>query len=65
MGPTDQGFRVMRFWNNEVLSNTDAVLNRILSAARLARMPLSRKGEGKNHELGSKTEAHDSDSTGL
>lgn len=29
----DQGFRVLRFWNNEVLSNTDAVLNCILEAA--------------------------------
>ncbi len=25
-----QGFRVMRFWNNEVLHNTDAVISRIL-----------------------------------
>ncbi|WP_244487209.1 DUF559 domain-containing protein [Afipia sp. Root123D2] len=30
----DQGFRVMRFWNNEVLSNADAVLDLILKAAR-------------------------------
>jgi very-short-patch-repair endonuclease len=29
----DQGFRVMRFWNNEVLNNTDAVLSRILETA--------------------------------
>ena len=29
----DQGFRVMRFWNNEVLNNTDAVIDRILEAA--------------------------------
>ena len=28
-----QGFRVMRFWNNEALSNTGAVLDRILAAA--------------------------------
>jgi len=27
---TQQGFRVMRFWNNEVLQNTDAVIGRIL-----------------------------------
>ena len=25
-----QGFRVLRFWNNEVLHNTDAVIGRIL-----------------------------------
>ncbi|MBB5209186.1 endonuclease domain-containing protein [Chiayiivirga flava] len=28
-----QGFRVVRFWNNEVLSNTEAVLEAIISAA--------------------------------
>ncbi|WP_398477968.1 endonuclease domain-containing protein [Tardiphaga sp.] len=27
-----RGFRVLRFWNNEVLKNTDAVLELILSA---------------------------------
>jgi very-short-patch-repair endonuclease len=27
-----QGFRVIRFWNNEVLQNTDAVIGRILEA---------------------------------
>ena len=28
----DQGFRVSRFWNNEVLSNTDGVLDAIMLA---------------------------------
>jgi very-short-patch-repair endonuclease len=28
------GFRVVRFWNNEVLSNTDSVLEQILFASR-------------------------------
>ncbi|MBN9598580.1 MAG: endonuclease domain-containing protein [Afipia sp.] len=28
----DQGFRVVRFWNNEVLNQTDAVLDHILQA---------------------------------
>jgi very-short-patch-repair endonuclease len=28
----DQGFRVLRFWNNEVLSNTGGVLDAILMA---------------------------------
>jgi very-short-patch-repair endonuclease len=28
----DQGFRVLRFWNNEVLRNTDGVLETILAA---------------------------------
>jgi very-short-patch-repair endonuclease len=27
---TDRGFRVLRFWNHDVLHNTDAVLNDIL-----------------------------------
>jgi very-short-patch-repair endonuclease len=26
----DQGFRVLRFWNNEVLNNTDGVLERLI-----------------------------------
>jgi very-short-patch-repair endonuclease len=43
------GFRVLRFWNNEVLMHTDAVLERIVSA--LARTPsppppLPLKGRG-------------------
>jgi very-short-patch-repair endonuclease len=29
----DQGFRVLRFWNNEVLSNTGGVLDTIMAAA--------------------------------
>ena len=29
---TEQGFRVLRFWNNEVLNNTDAILGEILDA---------------------------------
>lgn len=29
---TEQGFRVLRFWNNEILQNTEAVLETILSA---------------------------------
>ena len=27
-----QGFRVLRFWNNDVLSNTEGVLERVLAA---------------------------------
>jgi very-short-patch-repair endonuclease len=30
----DQGFRVVRFWNNEVLSNTGAVLEQIVQELR-------------------------------
>ncbi|MBS4083961.1 MAG: endonuclease domain-containing protein [Rhizobiales bacterium] len=46
----EKGFRVLRFWNSEVDTNIDGVLETILSAchptpARLARRP-SPKGEG-------------------
>jgi very-short-patch-repair endonuclease len=30
--PADQGFRVLRFWNNEVLNNVSGVLDTILLA---------------------------------
>ena len=29
---TSQGFKIMRFWNNDILNNTDAVLTAILDA---------------------------------
>lgn len=29
---TDEGFRMLRFWNNDALSNRDGVLTAILSA---------------------------------
>ena len=53
----DQGFRVLRFWNNEVLSNTYGILETIMIAAinpspgaRLCRAPPSpARGEGKSH----------------
>ena len=32
----DQGFRILRFWNNEVLNETDAVLGVILAAVTAA-----------------------------
>lgn len=42
-----QGFRIMRFWNNEVLSNMEAVLMRIVDAASIPLTPtLSREGRG-------------------
>jgi len=49
----DQGFQVLRFWNNDVLKNTEAVLEVILSTlatpplpARCARHPLP-QGRGE------------------
>ncbi len=47
-----QGYRVIRFWNNQVLKETDAVLRAVLAAtspplpARSARCPSPLKGEG-------------------
>ncbi len=41
------GFRVLRFWNNDVLKNTDAVLNAILDALNAPSSPaLLPEGEG-------------------
>jgi hypothetical protein len=52
----DQGFRVLRFWNNEVLSNTGGVLDTIMAAADpspgtpLRGVPPSpTRGEGKKN----------------
>ena len=51
-----RGFRILRFWNNEVLNETDAVLGVILAAATAAgpspgapdgAPPSPRWGEGK------------------
>jgi len=46
-----QGFRVLRFWNNEVLTNMDGVLQVILAALEEDQdphpNPLPRAGEGK------------------
>ena len=57
---TRQGFRVLRFWNDEVLSNGDGVFNAIFTAltsppppAATRRAPLSPRGgeglEGVSH----------------
>lgn len=53
-----RGFEVLRFWNNEVLANTDAVLSAILTA--LVNSPSSPalllEGEGSNVVDGSSSE---------
>jgi len=52
---TTQGFRILRFWNNDVLTNSDSVAEAILRAidssgaqtrADPTPQPLSRKGRG-------------------
>lgn len=55
----DQGFNVLRFWNNDILRNTTEVLEKIAEelrrgSARAARgapspLPLSREGRGERH----------------
>jgi len=42
----DQGFRVLRFWNNEVLDNLDGVLTKILEELSPSPQPLSHEGRG-------------------
>ena len=43
------GYRVLRFWNNEALANTDAVLQRIAQvlAVRPSPRPSPQRGEGE------------------
>jgi very-short-patch-repair endonuclease len=43
------GYRVLRFWNNDVLANTDGVLQRIAQAlaARPSPRPSPQRGEGE------------------
>jgi len=38
---TSQGFRVLRFWNNDVLRNTSGVLETILATLEVAPSPAS------------------------
>jgi very-short-patch-repair endonuclease len=53
----DLGYRILRFWNNDVLSMTDAVVGTILAAVEVSppanASPLSplRDGEGKRPSL--------------
>ena len=46
-----QGFRIMRFWNNDILQNPEAVLSSILATLALPApplpRPLSREGGGE------------------
>jgi very-short-patch-repair endonuclease len=42
-----RGYRIIRFWNNDVLANTEGVLSTILDALRAAPLPdLPLKGGG-------------------
>lgn len=55
---TKEGFRVLRFWNNDVLKNTDGVLEVVLSALSKApspgalRAPPSPQGRGEGGVCG-------------
>ena len=41
-----QGFEVMRFWNNEVLGQTESVMEKILQVLTPSPQPLSHEGRG-------------------
>ena len=43
-----QGFTVLRFWNNEVMSNIEGVLMRVMEALPPSHQPSSIQGEGEN-----------------
>ena len=43
-----QGFMVLRFWDNEVLLNPTAVMESILLAIRTLTLPSPGTGEGKD-----------------
>ena len=47
-----QGFQVLRFWNNEVLGETESVLEKILQA--LTPSPLVGEGQGRGVKSGGK-----------
>ncbi len=50
---TAQGFRVLRFWNNQVLQETDAVLEEILRAlTQPPPHPSPARGEGEGVQRG-------------
>lgn len=42
----DQGFEVLRFWNNDVLGQTEAVLEKIYQMITPSPLPLSHEGRG-------------------
>ena len=42
-----RGFRVLRFWNNEVSQNLTGVMARIAEAVAPSPLPLSREGRGE------------------
>ena len=45
---SEQGFSVLRFWNNDVLENVDGVIERIFEKLKVPpSLVLPRKGEGK------------------
>ena len=43
----EKGFRVLRFWNNDVMQNTDAVLEKILAELNAGPSPLPSPRNGE------------------
>ncbi len=46
----EQGFRVLRFWNNEVFGNLEGVLTRILEALSPSQLPSSPSPQPLSHQ---------------
>ena len=46
-----QGFRILRFWNNEVLGETESVLEKIYQTITPSPQPSPTRGEGADHGL--------------
>ena len=44
---TGRGYRIIRFWNNDVLRNTDGVVEKIRAVLRAPRFPSPLEGEGQ------------------
>jgi very-short-patch-repair endonuclease len=42
----NQGYRVLRFWNNDVLSNIDGVVEQLIENLRPSPLPSPKTGEG-------------------
>jgi very-short-patch-repair endonuclease len=50
----DQGFVVLRFWNNDMIQNIDGVMEKIVEKLKSTTSILPRKGEGGIQGVGDK-----------
>ena len=56
----DHGYQVLRFWNNDVIENTDGVLEAIVEVLRASPSPRLR-GEGRGEGASPQTQTNGSD----